>query len=229
MNLLKMTPIIGPRIFGVGFNKTGTTTLGACFDILGLGPVARPQAIHDAFVDDSMSHLVAAQDDLFKNRNAFFETFPYRAICREVFDYGNYGLSLHMALGFRAFHDRPWNVGGFYKILDQLFPDSLFILTTRDSRSWWESVDRWLNVTHFNDKEKRYRYLKHLGVDALNKESCIAAYLAHNDSIRNYFNKKPESFLELRMESDFHWKPLCEFLNIAIPTQPFPHQNQQLY
>lgn len=225
MNLFTLPPVNGPRVFGIGFNKTGTTTLGACFDILGLGPVGRPQSLHDAFLDST----VVNEAECSNNREFFFETFPYRAICREVFDYGNYGLAIHAANGFKSFHDRPWNVGDFYKILDQLFPSSYFILTTRDAESWWQSVDRWLNVTNFNDDEKRYRYLKHLGVVELDKEHCISAYLSHNQKIRNYFNTRPESFLELRMGSNFDWEALCVFLKLPIPNQPFPHQNQQSY
>lgn len=225
MNLFTLPPVSSPRIFGIGFNKTGTTTLGKCFDILGLGPVGRPQSLHDAFADVT----VPIQGSITSDRDAFFKTFPYRAICREVFDYGNYGLALHAANGFRAFHDRPWNVGDFYKVLDQLFLGSFFILTTRDADSWWNSVEHWLNVTHASDDEKRYRYLKHLGVIDLNKESCISAYLSHNENIRDYFSSRQKSFLELNMTVNFDWESLCDFLKLPVPNHPFPHQNQQQY
>ena len=88
------TPISteSPKVFGVGFNKTGTSTLGKCFDILSLTPVARPQALHDTFHDR-------------------FGPFPYRAICDEVFDRRNHQLAIEIAAGFRSFHDRPWNMG----------------------------------------------------------------------------------------------------------------------
>jgi Sulfotransferase domain len=228
MKLFDLEPLSGPRIFGIGFNKTGTTTLGACFDILGLGPVARPQALHDAFALN-LSSSVKAHTDLTKDRNAFFDAFPYRSICREVFDHQNYGLALHVASGFRAFHDRPWNVAEFYKVLDLMFPNSYFILTTRSAEQWWQSVDRWLNVNHVDDEEKRYRYLKHLGVDQIEKTACISAYLAHNQGIRNYFEGRSENFLELQVGSNFNWETLCGFLKLPIPDELFPHQNKQLY
>ena len=230
MNLFDQPVISAPRVFGVGFNKTGTTSLGACFEILGLGPVAGPQTLHDTFGDVYKSP-VGQDANLIQNRQELFETYSYISICKEVFDYSNYGLALHIASGFKSFHDRPWNVKDFYKILDWAFPDSLFILTTRDPESWWQCVDRWLNNTHIDDDWKRSRYLKHLEVGTLDRESCISAYLAHNEGIRHYFleSSRQKRFLELRLESDFNWQVLCSFLKLPIPNQPFPHQNQQHY
>ena len=227
MNLFENAPIKGPRVFGIGFNKTGTTTLGKCFDLLGIGPVARPQALHDLYYGNSRDALPRADAPLAEQRRAFFESYPYRAICREFFDYGNLGLALHAASAFRAFHDRPWNVGRVYEVLDILYPGSRFILTSRDSETWWRSVDQWLNVRHPDDPEKRYRYLRHLEVATLEKSSCIDAYEAHNERIRCYFSSRTGDFLELRMESDFRWEPLCEFLEFPVPALAFPFENKQ--
>mgnify|MGYP003418779665 CR=1 FL=1 len=41
------------KVFGIGFNKTGTSTLSKCFELLGLGPVASPQVLHESFMADS--------------------------------------------------------------------------------------------------------------------------------------------------------------------------------
>lgn len=227
MNLFDTPPISGPRIFGIGFNKTGTTTLGKCFDILGIGPVARPQALHDLYSGTSMDAKLPTDAPLAEQRRAFFESYPYRAICREFFDYGNLGLALQAATSFRAFHDRPWNVGKVYEVLDILYPDSRFILTSRESESWWRSVERWVTVTHPDDNEKHYRYLKHLDVATLEKRVCIDAYEAHNEGIRRYFIGRTTDFLELRMEEDFRWEPLCTFLGLPVPAPAFPFENRQ--
>src|SRR4051812_25436491 len=41
-----------------------------------------------------------------------------------------------------VFEDAPWWLPGFYKILYHCFPDSKFVLLTRESQSWFESMKK---------------------------------------------------------------------------------------
>ena len=198
-----------PKVFGVGFNKTGTSTLGKCFDILGLTPVARPQALHDSFQDR-------------------FGAYPYRAICDEVFDRRNHQLAIEIAAGFNSFHDRPWNIGDLYQDLDVAFPGSLFILTWREPAAWWRSTRNWLTVSHPDDDPKLGRYLRHLDTERVDEVSFVDAYLAHNEAVRAYFGDRP-NFLEVNFERGDRWQRLCRFLGMPIPEHPFPHENRQTY
>jgi len=63
------------KIFGVGFNKTGTTAFGRCFDVLGLTPVTEPRVTNMNFLQ--FSH--------------------------EIFKHGNYAPALYTALGYGSF------------------------------------------------------------------------------------------------------------------------------
>jgi hypothetical protein len=47
---------------------------------------------------------------------------------------------------YDAFQDNPWTV--LYKFLDKIYPQSKFILTIRDTRSWLNSI-----VKHFGKNE----------------------------------------------------------------------------
>ena len=192
--------IKGPRIIVVGFNKTGTTSLGQCFEILGLGPV---------------SHSKKAP------------YFSLHKLSASILDDGDYGPALKAAFHFRALHDRPWPIWNMYKIIDLAFPESKFILTYRDPEKWWASVDKWVNVRFKGNKTKLERYLKHLRVDSLEKEKCIAAYLKHNEGIKEYFSNRPEDLLIMNLEENDGWDKLCQFLDKPIPDVPFPHANKQ--
>lgn len=221
-----------PRIFGLGFNKTGTSTLGRCFDILGLGPTARPQVLHDTFAPDSEAARAAAPfaqgTEHLSSADDIFGEFPYRAICDQVFDYGNFEFAAAIASRFRSFHDRPWNVGTLYQELDRKFPGSRFILNWREPDNWWRSVERWLTVSHPDDVAKYQRYLKHTGSDELDKDRFISAYEAHNAEVKAYFQGR-ENLLCLNFEQQPGWEPLCAFLGCPVPDEPFPHENRQSY
>lgn len=224
--------ILQPRIFGIGFNKTGTTTLGRCFDLLGLGPTARPQVLHDTYMPGSaaargVAHLLIPQTCTSPD-GATFGEYPYRAICDQQFDHANAPFALALAQGFRCFHDRPWNVGTFYQQLDAHFPGSRFILTWRDPEIWWRSTERWLTVMHRDDPARMERFLKHCRTDRLDREPFLAAYAEHNAGIRAYFAGRPD-LLDINFEEEPRWERLCAFLDCPVPEAPFPHENRQNY
>lgn len=228
---------LSDKIFGIGFNKTGTSTLGKCFDILGTGPVARPQVLHDTFFGETYRYhdpnpvlTTQRKDDEHAEAAAVrpFGEYPYRTICDAVFDHQNHALALQIAINFRSFHDRPWNIGGLYKALDLAYAGSRFILTWRDPEAWWRSVESWLLVRHRDDHAKLNRYLKHIGNEAIDRDRFIDSYLAHNAAIRRYFDGRP-NFLDINFEHGEGWEQLCLFLGTPIPDRPFPHENKQEY
>jgi hypothetical protein len=190
--------LTGPRYFCVGFNKTGTTTIGRCFEILGLNPIAEPRSPHMDY--QYLSHL--------------------------IFEDGKFEHVLDAAQHFRAFQDRPWNIWDMYQRLDEHFEGSYFILTERDPESWWRSVEKWLTISHSNDRDKYLRYLHHLKVDRLEKATFLNAYQAYNQAVKNYF-KGRDNFLVMNLEKGDAWDKLCPFFGMPIPQVEFPHANKQ--
>jgi sulfotransferase family protein len=110
---------ISRRIFCVGLNKTGTSTMKHCFEILRLMPIASPKTYGP----------------------------EVRKRIRHFYKHKNYEDMLDLAQGYRSFEDRPWNMWSMYRQLHERYPDSLFILTVRDEESWWRSTERWITVT----------------------------------------------------------------------------------
>lgn len=206
------------KVFGIGFNKTGTSTLGKCFEVLGLTPVASPQAIHDRYLADG-----GPDQDLGP-----LGAYPFRTVFDEVCRHRNYELAIGVARDFVTFHDRPWNVADLYQSLDTAFPGSRFILTWREPESWWKSTEHWLNVSHPDDHVKLGYYLRHLHTDRVDRDSFIEGYRAHNAGIRAYFGGRTD-FLDINFEDGDGWERLCPFLGLPAPAVPFPHEKRQRY
>jgi hypothetical protein len=110
--------IHGERVFGIGLNKTGTTSLKQCFRILGFEPVAPASG--------ESSALKAAKAALWERED--------------------YEPALRFAENFRSFEDRPWNMWQMHRHADLRFPGSKFVLTVREPESWWRSVQQWTSV-----------------------------------------------------------------------------------
>jgi len=183
------------KIFCIGFNKTGTTTIKKCFEILKLGTIA-----------PTTSKTI-------------------RPINHEIFNNDNYEPALKVAERYTCFEDRPWNIWEMYRRLDDHFPDSRFILTIRNSETWWQSVERWISITK---PWMASRYRVHLRATDLRKESMIAAYENYNHEVLSYF-QATDKLLVINLEDGLEWKPFCDFFYKPIPQVPFPHANKQSY
>lgn len=118
------------RVFGVGFNKTGTSSLSRALRKLSVQPVASQALVHRTGILDA------------------------------VLERGDYEPALRFARMYRAFEDRPWNVWEMYRHLDERYPGSRFVLTVRDEESWWHSVERWITVSKPHVAERYRLHLR---------------------------------------------------------------------
>lgn len=189
--------VITERVFGIGMKKTGTTSLKRCFDVLDLHPIA----------PNSMASLQT------------------RLVSKNLRRYNDYSMALKYAEKFKSFEDSPWNLWEMYKNLNDRFPDSLFILTIRDSEKWWRSVKRWTTVTK---PWMSGSYRQHLGVSHCGKDAMIGAYERYNREVIQYF-EGGNNLLVIDFEKNDGWEAMCDFLNCPIPDQAFPHVNRQTY
>jgi len=148
---------IKKRVFCIGINKTGTSSLMRCFEILGFQPVARPAVLADSKAREKV--------------NRFYEDRNYKRM-------------LKVAKHYQSFNDRPWNMWEMYRHLDKQFPDSRFVLTVRDAETWWRSVEQWVLVRH---PHKLKRYQQHLELTDFNRDSAIDSYHRYNENVIAYF------------------------------------------
>ena len=129
---------------------------------------------------------------------------------------------------YDAFQDGPWH-GCDFRVLDQNFPGSKFILLERDDSSWIKSLERHespaLNVNNINTDWLQDRWVTDR--DAYINE-MITFKNEKYDRIKEYFKDRPGDLLILNIfEEENPYVRLCDFLNIEhIPSRSFPHVNK---
>lgn len=176
------------KIFGIGLNKTGTTTLDKCGELLGYRVKGCDKGLLQDFRDGNFQRFdpVISRYDLFQ--------------------------------------DWPWPL--MYRYLDETYPGSKFILTTRISDSAWldslKSHSMRTGLDHCRLLAYGYEYPQE------NETSHIDQYNSHNANVREYFSNRADDFLELCWERGDGWSELCSFLNKEIPNIPLPHANRAL-
>lgn len=128
-------------------------------------------------------------------------------------------LALEVANRYDAFQDNPWPI--LYKEMDEAFPGSKFILTTRPTDRWIRSV-----VKHFGKKNTPMRqWIYGVGHPEGNERIYVERYDAHYAEVREYFQERPNDLLEFPLTDGAGWTELCPFLGKPIPETEFPKLN----
>lgn len=175
-------------VIGVGFQKTGTSTLREALKVLGYN------------VKDTSSKALIP-------------------ILR-----GNHSKVLSILKKYDAVEDTPWYI--IYKQLDHLIPHSKFVLTIRDTESWYKSVKR--HIGELRSAQHEWIYGRGKGLPKDDKQNTIDVYNKHNQEVIEYFKNRPDDLLIIDFTQGEKWEKLCLFLNKEIPTNPFPHYNKSL-
>jgi hypothetical protein len=118
---------------------------------------------------------------------------------------------------YDAFADMPIIKKGFFKTLDREFPDSKFILTTRDTESLLKSWENYFTEEHLAIKSEEDR------------KKVKIFYERHNEQVVDYFKDKPSQLLIMNIFENDGWDKLCKFLDKPVPNVPFPHKNIGFY
>lgn len=197
-------------VIGVGFGRTGTASLKTALEHLGFGPcyhmvecVAQPRRF------ERWARALAGAPDW-----------------DEVF------------AGYRATVDFP-GTGFWYEIADR-YPRAKIILTTRDPDAWYESnFDTIYQASHREEPPRgmdpqMWKTLMRPLVDRLvwdgifggafaDRDHAIQVFTEHNEEVKRAV---PANRL-LVFEAADGWGPLCEFLDVEVPSEPYPAINQR--
>lgn len=190
------------QVIGAGFGRTGTLSMKAALERLGLGPC---------------HHMVEVfgQPDTFHSWAAAVRGEPWDAEATLA--------------GFRSSLDFPSCVA--WRELAEANPDALVLLTTRSSESWWRSFDATIGP-HLRDQQPDPAFpgVRDL-FDALDRvvfsgrshdrDVAVAAFEDHNAAV--VAEVPPERLLVHEVGSG--WGPLCERLGLPVPDEPFPSTN----
>lgn len=199
------------KVFGVGYHKTGTTSLSQALIWLGYNSF-HVGGVSQNFTTKFMNNgVIPTLDSIFKEWNAL--------------------VSVWSTLYFKY---------------DEVYPNSKFILTTREVDSWWKSISEWRIKTEchilgrfpngttdkmFVQKRPTFNdlfYLDLYGCILSDESSFKFRYEQHNRNVIDYFTRKERLndllILPLEEESKVKWELLCGFLNKegVIKTE-YPH------
>jgi Sulfotransferase domain len=173
------------KVFGIGAARTGTSSLGRAFILLGFRHTSWDPELWDAYERGDLAPIFA------------------------------------VAERFETFEDGPWNAPDLYRVLDDRFPQSKFVLTYREPESWSRSHERHFSSQGSQRIPARYWIDDYAG----RREQIRRDYEARNTEVREYFAGRPEDLLVLDVARGEGWDRLCPFLGIAPPREPFPHLN----
>lgn len=182
------------KIFCVGLNKTGTTTLHEAFRLLGL------KSVH--YLDDEGNNI------------------------KEIIE-NNYlaGDNIIKGLeGYDAFSDwdRPPYTVDIVKEFYKQYPDSIYILNTRDLDGWLNSRE---NHVRKNQERKRKNPDEDIGWLKIDRNGWEIEFKNHYNEVSKYFEGRKDNLLVFDVTKGDDWEKLCPFLDLPIPTAPFPRKN----
>lgn len=199
------------KIFCIGFNKTGTTSLSALLSKNGIS--VAPQIPFESNLESYFCGNYSTFISMIKN--------DYKDIA--------------------FFQDVPFSLPHLYKTLDAEFPDSKFILTVRGNEDeWYNSLIRFYKKTFsdFANPERIASYV-YRGIlfkiltqawgapnnDPYNEKELKASYLNHIKETQEYFNGT-NRFIRINLSDHGVVERLEKFLDYRFIDQKVPHLNK---
>ncbi|MEQ4725070.1 sulfotransferase family protein [Nonomuraea sp. B19D2] len=190
-------------VIGVGLGRTGTHSLKFALERLGFGPCCH---MYDLMAAPEKAHpwLAAARG----------EQVDWREVCQE----------------YRSTTDFPGC--SHWRELTACYPRASVVLTVRDPRSWYESVMAtfFSPATSYISPEQspimeaaRLRAATDFKCRPDDAEGMMAAFRAHNAEVQATI--PADRLLVYRVTEG--WGPLCAFLGLETPDEPFPKVNDR--
>lgn len=191
------------RIIGSGFGRTGTMTMKQALGILGFGPT---------------HHMVEVMEhpEQLDHWKAIFA-----------------GQAVDMEKVFAGYNSQvDWPGASVWQASLAAFPDAKVIHTERPEDDWWKSFSKTIGKffarmdsleipPHFREifETMKGGFLKQTFTDFTDRDAAIAAYRLNNEKVREIV--PADRLLVFNVAEG--WDPLCRFLDVPVPADPFPH------
>jgi hypothetical protein len=203
----------GLQVIGVGMHRTGSMSVKAALEKLGFGPCYHGmEALRRS--TDGDHWLAAYEADGEVDWSVIFD-------------------------GYRATLD--WPTLHFWEQLATAYPDAKILLTDRDPERWWDSHVAMFQLSaeferELTDEQKQRaeesgfaRMQTALATivsatfhgEVSDKAHCMRVFEQHYERVRR--TVPAERLLVYRVQEG--WEPLCRFLGVDVPDEPFPHVN----
>ena len=202
-----------PKIFGIGNNKTGTTSLKQAMENLGY-------VIGNQRIAEKMMNQWAVRD--FKNlirychTAQFFQDVPFSKpytfiVLDHAFPNSKFVLTIRDSPeqwynSLTKFHAKKWGEDGRIPTKEDL-ENADYVY-----KGWPWHLNRWVQNTPESNPYK--------------KEDLIKSYIDYNNNVIEYFRHRPHDLLVLNVAEDGAHQKLCTFLNKETNIQNFPWENK---
>ncbi|KAF3056524.1 putative nad dependent epimerase dehydratase protein [Daldinia childiae] len=215
------------QVISAGYSRTGTVSMSMALAKLVDGPV-----LHGG------TQILTRDDD-------YCSTWIKAYEAREA---GDKELTLKLVrkatAGFAGTADLP--PSDFIPEMVELYPEAKVVLVRRDPVKWWNSIATltgrttpwWLGIVVAPFPGWRYiptfasvysrSTLRLAGLDAKNaspteliEKGGPHILEAHHEKVRSVVPK--EQLLEMDLSEG--WEPICQFLGVPVPDEPFPRAN----
>ncbi|HKG37378.1 MAG TPA: sulfotransferase [Conexibacter sp.] len=198
------------QVIGAGFGRTGTWSLKAALERLGVGPCFHMIDLRE--VPDRAPRFLAALNGEPADWDATFA-------------------------GYSSSVD--WPGCTFYKDLMAKYPDAKVILSERDPEKWYASAERTiyaLKEAALRNALAEDRVVAppevlmmiktliwdHTFQDRFaDKDFAIDVFNRHNENVKRTVPADKLLVYEIQQG----WEPLCELLGVDVPDEEFPHLN----
>ena len=199
------------KVIGAGYGRNGTLSLKQALEKLGFDKCYHMMTL-DQSKDEDLAWL-----KLHRGEQVDFE---------QLFE------------GYQASVD--WPSCNFWREQMAAYPDAKVILSERDPEAWYASIMKTIypSSVAMRDQvqsspepdhlwQRRSEMVFELIWDGLfdgrmdDKDHVIGVYLEHNQTVKD--EVPPEKLLVFNSAQG--WAPLCEFLEVPVPDEPYPKTN----
>jgi hypothetical protein len=194
------------KVIGAGFGRTGTLSLKTALEKLGFGPCYHMMEVFSRPQHVAMWHRLA---------------FEHSMDWDLLFD------------GFRATVD--WPAARWWREIVAHYPEAKVLLSVRDPEAWYKSMTATIYQPMKSPAPADAPELVRLQTEMVRKSilgetfdhrfedkaHAIEVFTRHTQEVRGAI----ESARLLVFDVREGWAPLCRFLEVPVPDEPFPRLN----
>lgn len=207
------------KVFCIGFNKTGTTSLERILKDLGL------RMPHQGLQENLLAHVFSSgRYDILKRFVSDFDAFQDVPFSQDslyvaldaLFPNSKFILTVRDADAWyeslTRFHQKVFG----FKSIDEAGPD--FWKGIRNNY-FYEQNKQFVTVVENGKPREDWSLL-------YDRDFCISKYLKRNDEIIRYFLHRPNDFLCVDLSKSKDTREICQFLDVGDDKiGPIPHLN----
>jgi len=194
------------KVVGAGFGRTGTLSLKNALEKIGFGPCYHMMEVFPRPDHVAMWHKLA------------------------------FGGAIDWDLLFRDFRATvDWPSTRWWREIAAHFPDAKVLLSLRDPEAWYKSMSETIyqpmkwpvpadvpeGMRLQNEMVRKAILAETFDNRFEDKAHAIEVFKRHNQEVRDTIDPKRLLVFDVREG----WEPLCRFLEVQVPSEPFPRLN----